>query len=154
MSNMQILSEEMEKLRQQIVTLHSLSGYENEDDNKEKEWMHKKSADDRQKIEEYSTILYMLASIRAGLDYLRLPIKEEGILHLNEDGRYEADNGYCYTCGSTIEFLRVENIFNHQIRIDEKVEIWSTGRVEYNGQDYYIVGYPGVELQGLKVRIR
>lgn len=154
MADMQVLSKEMEKLRQQIVTLQFVSGYKSEDDIKLRGW-ELKDADERQMMEEYVTILYMLDKIRGGLDYHSLPVKEEGILHLNKvSGRYETEKGYCYTSGSGIEFLRLEKIFNYETQKEEEVEIWTTSRLEHDGKKYYIVGYQEVKLQGLKVRMR
>ena len=31
---------------------------------------------------------------------------------------------------------------------------WAASRVEHDGDDYYIVGYPDIKLDGLKIRLR
>lgn len=143
---MQILAEEMEKLDKQIETLLLVSGYRKCKGDVKKidttDW-ELNSADEQQMLEEYSAVMYLLERIHKRLAYYSLPVKEEGILRRSESGIYESGR-YSYECGSIIEFLRADN----------GSVIWTTDKMEFNGQDYYILGYPDVVLQGLRVRIR
>ena len=73
---------------------------------------------------------------------------------MNSQGRYETDGGHYYTSGSSIEFLKVEEIYNSDTGQYEDTPVWTVSRVEHDGTDYYIVTYGNVELSGLKVRVR
>ena len=79
------------------------------------------------------------------LNYLQLPIAGTSRLHLNTSGRYE-DDFHEYTSGSDIECLLADNC---------STPCWVRSRVE--GDDdgkYYIVGYRGLNMDGLETRIR
>ncbi len=155
MADLKALSDEMAKLKKQIETVLYISDYRNCDDLSDlSDYEQIKSADDWQKLEEYRGILYKLDDIQASLAYYEKPVKEVSRIYRNETGRYETDRGHYYTSGNSIEFLRVEETYNYDTDKWEDAPIWTTSRVEHNGQDYYIVGYPSVELSGLKVRVR
>lgn len=106
-----------------------------------------KNAEDLLLIEEYRILLDKLDYVSNEIEYLKRPIKEEGTLYLNELGRYQikGSNTY-YSSGYGIEFLTYDDY--------KDCYCWHTSTVEHNGKDYYIVGYPSVELNGLKVRVR
>ncbi len=155
MADLKTLSDEMAKLKKQIETVLYISDYRNCDDlSGLDDWMQINNADDRQKLEVYRNILYKLEEVQGNLAYYDRPVKEVSRVHLNASGRYETDKGHCYTSGSRIEFLRTEEVYNYDTDAWENAGIWTTSRVEHNGQDYYIVGYRGVGLSGLKVRVR
>lgn len=156
MADLKALSDEMEKLKKQIETVLHISGYrECEDLSELDDYWQIKSPDDRQKLERYQGILYKLDKMQEQLAYYEKPVKEVSRIYRNEDGRYETDRGhYYYTSGSCIEFLRTEEVYNYDTDEWENALIWTTSRVEHDGLDYYIVGYPGVGLSGLEVRVR
>lgn len=155
MADLKALSDEMAKLKKQIETVLYISGYRDYDDlSGLDDFKQIKTADQRQQLEEYRNILYKLEMVQCDLAYLDKPIREVGTLHLNSQGRYETDSGRYYTSGSGIEFLRTEEVYNYDAETWENAEIWTTSRVESKDGHYYIVGYPNVELSGLKVRIR
>ncbi len=155
MADLKALSEEMRKLQEQIETVLSISGYKNCDDLSALEnYSQIKSADERQQLEEYRNVLYKLDEVQSNLSYYDRPVKEVGRLHMNASGRYETDKGHCYTSGSPIEFMRVEEVYNNDADKWEDAYIWTTSRVESQNGEYYIVGYSSVELSGLKVRVR
>lgn len=155
MADLKTLSDEMAKLKSQIETIFIISHYQNCDDLSElSDYEQITAADQRQQLEEYRNILYKLDDIQGNLKYYDKPVKEVSRIYANESGRYETDKGHCYTSGSTIEFLRVEETYDYDAEKWEDTPIWTTSRVEHNGSDYYIVGYPDVGLSGLKVRVR
>lgn len=155
MANLKELSDEMGKLKRQIEMIFIISHYRDCDDlSGLSDYEQITTADQWQQLEEYRNILYKLDDIQGNLKYYDKPVKEVSRIYSNESGRYETDKGYCYTSGSTIEFLRVEETYNYDAEKWEDTPIWTTSRVEHNGADYYIVGYPNVELSGLKVRVR
>ena len=154
MGDFKALQEEMKKLQKQIETVLRISDYQDCDDlSGLKDYGQIKTADERQRLEEYRNILYKLDEIKSNLAYYDRPIRETGKLHLNSQRRYETDKGHYYTSGSGIEFLRTEEVLNYDTQEWEEVEIWTASRVESNN-GYYIVGYPHLSLDGLKVRIR
>lgn len=149
------LSDELEKIKIQIEKVLSISGYSNDDDlSALEDFKQIKTADQRQQLEEYRDILHKLDDIQYKLTYLEKPIREVSRIYTNESGRYETDRGYYYTSGSGIEFLRTEEVYNYDTDTWESAEIWTTSRVESKDGQYYIVGYPNLEMSGLKVRIR
>ena len=149
------LSDEMIKVKKQIETMLSITGYLDYDDlSGLSDYKQIETADERQKLEEYRHILYKLEEVQSTLEYLERHIREMGTLRKNSQGRYETESGYCYTSGSGIEFLRTEEVCNFDTNKWEKVGIWTTSRVESKAGDYYIVGYPEVGLSGLTVRVR
>ncbi|MDE6994892.1 MAG: DUF5348 domain-containing protein [Lachnospiraceae bacterium] len=155
MGDLKALSEEMAKLQKQINTLFRISDYPDCDDMSGlSDYKQIKTADQRQQLEEYRDILYRLIDIKRILDYYDYPVGRTGTLHLNSQGRYETESGYYYTSGSAIEFLRTEEVWNYDSDKWEDAEIWTTSRVESKNGKYYIVGYPDLDMAGLKVRIR
>lgn len=80
-----------------------------------------------------------LESISCSIQYLQKPIRARGILRANARGRYEIEEQE-WTCGRGIEVLIEDS--------------WVHSRVEHNGKDYYIVGYPEIPMEGLHVRVR
>lgn len=155
MADLKALQDEMTNLKKQIETVISVSGYrEYEDLSGLDDFKQIKTADQRQQIEEYCRILNKLGDIQWALAYQERPVKEVSKLHCNEAGRYETDKGYYYTCGSGIEFLRTEEVYNSDFDTWEDAEIWTTSSVEAENGKYFIVGYPKIELSGLTVRVR
>lgn len=155
MADLKTLSEEMEKLKRQIKTVLTIASYPEYDDlSALSDYNEIRTADARQQLEEYRNILDKLDRIHSTLSYYDRPIREVSRIYRNETGRYETDRGYYFTSGSSIEFLRVEQVYNEETDAWEDAEIWTSSRVEHNGNDYYLVGFPNVELSGLKVRVR
>ena len=139
MADLKALSDEMAKLKRQIETVLYISGYnKNSDLSGLSDYRQIKSADEMQ----------------SRMDYHTKPVKEVSRLHMNSQGRYETDGGHYYTSGSSIEFLKVEEIYNSDTGQYEDTPVWTVSRVEHDGTDYYIVTYGNVELSGLKVRVR
>ncbi|WP_313563729.1 DUF5348 domain-containing protein [Ruminiclostridium cellobioparum] len=95
--------------------------------------------------DELRAILDHLEKAKRDIDYLNRPIAYTGYLHKNSRGRYETGDKE-YTSGSGIEVLIYDDFY-------EKNR-WVKTRVEHNGDDYYLVGYGDISMQGLKVRIR
>lgn len=151
MADIKALSDEMASLKNKIEATLSISGYRDYDD---LSGLNVRTADERQKQEEYRKILQRLDEVQRSLDYLEKPIREESRIYTNESGRYETDSGHYYTCGSGIEFLREEEVLNNDSGEWENVEIWTCSSVESKDGQYYIVGYPDLEMSGLKVRVR
>ena len=107
-------------------------------------------------IDEYSNVLKNLTS---GPDsrwsYLLRPVAYTDTLTLYSDGRYGTSNGRnYYTSGTLIEFEDTKDTMNAEGTPEETPVIWTISSVEHNGKDYYIVGYPDVDLNGLRVRVR
>lgn len=111
--------------------------------------------DELMMLDELRSMLMKLEEISYTINYLRRPIKKEGILHKNSNGRYGM-KGHEFSSGCGIEYLTTDD---WHCRYDEngdyvQTPYWCVSRVEHNGEDYYIVGAKDVELEGLKVRIR
>lgn len=142
-------------LKRQLETVLCISGYRDCDDlSGLDDYKQIKTADERQKLEEYRSILYKLDEVQGNLAYYDKPVKEVSRLHMNASGRYETAKGNYYTSGGGIEFLRNEEVYNYDTDKWENAGIWTCSRVESRNGEYYIVGYPDVELSGLKVRVK
>lgn len=101
--------------------------------------------DQLQLLDEYKTVLRQLCGFHYTLQYYQRQIIGEGVLSLNSRDYFE-DKFLEYHCGQIIEFYFYDDW-------DEKWK-WRTSRIEHDGERYYIVGNPKVELNGLRVRHR
>lgn len=78
------------------------------------------------------------------LKTLDKPIRADGILVKNSNGRYEV-NGIELTSGSSVEFFSD----------DEDGGCYVPSRIEHNGEDYYIYDLGRDEnIEGVRVRIK
>ena len=108
-------------------------------------------------MSEYRGVCDRLEWINDTLEYLNRPIAETGVLHRNERKRYEIKGGREWSCGHIIEFLcndDCHSYYNEETDDYENVPYWAVSSVEHNGDDYYIVRYPKIQLEGLTVRVR
>lgn len=95
---------------------------------------------------ELQTIMDRLADAQERILYLASPVQEISSLHRNTSGRYETEQGHYFCCGRPVEALVTDG--------DTGAACWVRTSVEHNGKDYFLVGYDGVEMDGLTVRIR
>ncbi|MEC0167406.1 DUF5348 domain-containing protein [Paenibacillus graminis] len=77
------------------------------------------------------------------------PVAREGTLRKNRAGRYELASSTYFTTGSPIEFL-----YTYPDGDSRRESRWIYSRVEHNGSDYYIAGYPEQKMNGLWVRVK
>ena len=101
--------------------------------------------DELQLLDEYQTIMRHLCDVHYVLQYQHREIIGEDVLSINERNYFE-DRYHEYHCGDGIEYYFYDDW-------DEKYK-WRTSRIEHNGKQYYIVGNPDIELNGLRVRHR
>lgn len=145
MKNLGELLEMSQKLNTEIKRLLKESTYLEYDDLSKLD-IDYKDAEQLLLQEQLWKVLQELEEVSGRLDYLALPIKEVSRLHKNSDGRYETKGGHYYTSG-----CRVEALVSDSFRT---VPYWVRTSIEHDGNDYYLVGYREVELEGLKVRLR
>ena len=152
MKTLKDLQEEMYKLSFQLTKVFAVSHYTYADDLSEIKY-NKKNPEDLLLVDEYRSILEKLSDVRRELRYLESPIAYTDTLVKLEDGRYETqEHEAFYFSGSMIEFLTTD-----EVMIDghfKEVPCWRISRLEYDNDDYYIVGYKDVNLNGLTVRFR
>lgn len=103
-----------------------------------------KNLDESQKLKAVEAVAEQLRIVCDSILYLNSPVIAESTLHLNARGRYE-DEVMEYTCGCGIEFLRDDGFSAPQ---------WEIGRIESDGEKYYIVHNGDLDLEGLKTRHR
>ena len=114
------------------------------------------NADELFILDELRQILYKLDEVSHTLKYLERPIKVEGALHKNANGRYEVQ-GIELSSGYSLEYLSIDDRHMRYNDNDDYVSTtyWGYGRIEHDGNDYYIVGADkDTKLEGLRVRIR
>ena len=132
-------------LSQKIENYLRLSNYYNYNDLSDFAVDHK-DAEQFLLKEELQIIMDKLAEAQDRIKYLSSPVKEISRLHRNGSGRYETEQGHYYCCGSRIEALVPDS--------DTGVSRWVRTSVEHNREDYFLVGYDDVPLDGLTVRVR
>lgn len=146
------LKKEMRKLQDQIKKIMQMTKYQSYDDLSAVEYDHT-DPDDLQYIDEYRLALDNLSRINHRLSYMDRPVAYTDTLILRPDGRYgTGSDRFYFTSGTVIEFAYIEEVQNADGY--EEIPVWTISSVEHNGKDYYIVGYPDVSMDGLKVRVR
>ena len=96
--------------------------------------------------EELRRITDKLAEVQEYITYLTQPITEVSVLRKGTAGKYRTAKGHFYDCRSTIEALVTDEY--------HEVPYWTRTVVEHNGEDYYLVGYKDLPMNGLRVRVR
>ncbi len=137
--------EQMAELKIQIDDILKVSTY---DEHADLRGLHADRGDCDQLflLNELRSIMRKLAVAGSSIEYLFRPVKETGFLHRDDDGEYKTGRGYTYRIGSLIEVL---------LRDDScEVPCWVLTKVEHDGEDYYLVGYEDIPLEGLRVRVR
>lgn len=96
--------------------------------------------------DELRRITDRLADVQEYISYLTRPIVETSRLRKGTAGKYRTAKGHFYDCRSSIEVLVSDEYHD--------VPYWTRTTVEHNGEDYYLVGYKGLSMKGLTVRVR
>ena len=96
--------------------------------------------------EELRRITDKLADVQEYVSYLTPPITEVSCLRKGTAGKYRTANGHYYDCRSSIEALVTDEYHD--------VPYWTRTIVEHNGEDYYLIGYKNLPMNGLRVRVR
>jgi hypothetical protein len=96
--------------------------------------------------EELRRITDKLADVQEYISYLTRPITEVSRLRKGTSGKYRTAKGHYYDCCSGIEALVTDEYHD--------VPYWTRTTVEHNGEDYYLVGYKNLPMNGLRVRVR
>ncbi|MCM1192870.1 MAG: DUF5348 domain-containing protein [Acetatifactor muris] len=97
-------------------------------------------------LRELKGIMRKLADIGGSIEYLFRPVRETGTLHRDGNGEYQTGQGYRYRSGSMVEFLLADD--------SGGVPCWTVTKVEHDGEDYYLMGYEDIPMEGLSVRVR
>lgn len=146
---------EIKELNPKIKQILNHAEYENYDDLSALDY-NNADADQLFMLDELQQILSKLDDVSHTLGYISRPIRAEGTLYKNMNGRYEVE-GHELSSGSGIEYLSTDG---DHMRYDENDEFvcvpyWKSSRIEHNGKDYYIVGATELDtLDNVRVRIR
>ena len=151
MKTLQDLKEELDRLSGQLTHIIKGSGYEEWGDISGLEY----DPEDPESLflkDELEETLEKLDRVNSGLSYLSQPIAVQGQLHRGSNGRYSVE-GRELSSGYGLEILAPTEVTTKSgdWRAGFK---WVATRMEHNGEDYYIVGYRDLPLEGLTVRIR
>lgn len=153
--NIKDIMNEVSELNLKIKQILHHSDFENYDDLSGLD-IDRTNAEELFLTDELYGILDRLSDISHTLNYLDRPVKAEGRLHKNSNGRYEL-NGHEFSSGCGIEYLADDDRHMTYDESDEYVSVpyWCASRIEHDGTDYYIVGASkDLELEGLQVRYR
>ena len=97
-------------------------------------------------LDELRRITDRLADVQEYISYLTRPIVETSRLRKGICGKYQTVKGRVYDCSCSIGALVTDEYHD--------VPYWTRTVVEHNGEDYYLVGYKGLSMNGLTVRVR
>lgn len=141
--NIQQLHNELSELNINIERILTQSGFDIHNDLYDMECG--SDPDSLMLREELTDVLDHLDIASSILIYLNKRVAGEYTLHKKSNGRYGCE--ICeYSCGNRIEFYGYDG--------DLEKYRWYISRIEHDGNDYYIVGFRKVRLDGLKIRIR
>ena len=146
---------EVEELNLKIKQVLYHAEFENYDDLSGLEY-DRADAEQLFMLDELYQILSKLDDVSHTLNYLDKPIKAEGALHKNANGRYEVQ-GIELSSGQGLEYLSLDDRHCRYNANDDYVPTpyWCSSRMEHNGTDYYIVGATEFDtLENVRVRIR
>lgn len=146
---------ELKALNPHIKQLLSHADYENYDDLSGLK-IDRADAEQLFLLDELRQIMYKIDDISHTLNYLEKPIKAEGALHKNANGRYEVQ-GIELSSGCGLEYLATDDWHMRYNANDDYVPTpyWKASRIEHDGKDYYIVGADDLTtLENVRVRIR
>ena len=145
MADLQMVLSEAVKLNQRIAQFLKFSTYSDYDD---LSGLDIDFADGEQLLllEELRRITDRLADVQEYISYLTRPVAEESRLSKGTAGKYRTAKGHFYGCRSSIEALVTDEY--------HEVPYWTRTTVEHNGEDYYLVGYKGLSMDDLRVRVR
>ena len=135
---------QMKGLKYRIDDILSVTTYDEHADLRGLHADHKDS-DQLFQLRELRSIMRKLADIGGSIEYLFRPVLETGTLHRDENGEYRTGEGYCYRSGSLIEVLLQDN--------PGEAPCWVQTKVEHDGEDYYLIGFEYIPMDGLSVRV-
>lgn len=138
------LLNELQRVNKDINSVLNAANFKSYDDLSSLE-INYQSPDDLFLQNELIEIMGKLEKVNYSLAYLAKPIVGTYKLHKNSLGRYECA-AHEYTSGNAIECLVYDDYHD--------APQWIYTRVEHDGSDYYLIGYKGVSLDGLTVRVR
>ena len=153
--NIKEIMDEVQDLNVKIQQVLYHSNFEMYDDLSDVDYDNT-NADELFLFDELRGILDKLADVSHTIKYLERPIKVEGALHKNANGRYEVQ-GIELSSGYGLEYLYLDDRHCRYNDNDEYINTpyWVASRIEHNGQDYYIVGAKEFDtLENVRVRIR
>lgn len=103
------------------------------------------SADERLTYHLLYRVTENLEAALYDLSYLNGKVTAQGRLYKNSSGRYAIDEDHYFTCGEISEIL---------VNEEEDGGYWVRTRIEHNGDDYYAIARPKINLQGTMARVR
>ncbi|MCM3716058.1 DUF5348 domain-containing protein [Alkalihalobacillus oceani] len=131
--------DEIRNLQSEIKKIVDKFGYDGED------IIYDHSPDNNMYTDECRIMLNKMDDVVRNIRYLEKPIRDEGILRHNSDGRYEFESGTYFTSGDSIEILEDEGDYSR----------WNATRIEHNGEDYYAVSLgKDISINGKRARCR
>ena len=146
MANLQEAFAEAVRLNRQITQFLKFSTHTNYDDLSGLDGIDRTDGEQLLLWEELRLITDKLADAQERIAYLTRPIVETCRLRKGIGGKYQTAKGRVYDCSCSIEALVTDEYHD--------VPYWTRTVVEHNGEDYYLVGYKGLSMSGLTVRIR
>ena len=143
-----VLNMTLEKMAEMKTQINDLLKYSTYDEHTDLRGLHvdNKDSDQLFQLRELKSIMKKLADVAGSIEYLFRPVLETSTLHKDESGEYRTEKGYCYRSGSLIEVLLQDD--------SQEVPCWIQTKVEHDGEDYYLVGYDDIPMEGLNVRVR
>lgn len=106
---------------------------------------------ERSQIKQMQDLNQPINSLIDQINYIFLPIKHEGKLFLNEQGKYQIEGtDYYFSAG---EFCEACLPYHYDEGKDTNLT-WIPTRIEYGNNGYYFVERPNMRIGGIMVRLR
>lgn len=126
----------LQEFNVKIKELMHITGFDNDD-----HWHSIEFLDDI-----HDLVMSKLSDVCSIIEHMRLPVIAESVLSFDKaEGRYR-DDSHVYRWGDFIEFYYYDDW--------ERESRWCTSTIEHDGSRFYILGFPNVKLDGLRVRHR
>lgn len=152
MRTLQDLKEELDRISGRLTSIIRDSGYEDYGELSGLEY----DTEDPESLflkDELEDALEMLDKVNSGIKALNQPIAVQGQLHKGNNGRYSVE-GRELSSGYGLEVLAPTEVVATESGDWKTGYKWVATRMEHNGEDYYLVGFADLPLEGLTVRIR
>ena len=152
MRTLQDLKEELDRISGRLTSIIRDSGYEDYGELSGLEY----DTEDPESLflkDELEDALEMLDKVNSGIKALNQPIAVQGQLHKGNNGRYSVE-GRELSSGYGLEVLAPTEVVATESGDWKTGYKWVATSMEHNGEDYYLVGFADLPLEGLTVRIR
>ncbi len=145
MTDINTICAKVAALGRDIKSLVQLSQYRESDDLSGVK-IDRDDPEQRFRLDEMQNIMEALSDVQSDIEYMDSPIEEVSVIHENNAGRYETEEGTELIHGTELEALIYDD--------DRLCYCWKKTRFVKIVDRYCLYDYAGIPLDGLTIRIR